>query len=352
MEHKKKQKKRGVVIPILLVAMASGGLVLGLLGVAGLSLTPETLYHKLLLRLLRLLGYLAVGLLVGQLIESLGWTTWLARLVRPLTRLGRLKEESGAAFVTGFVSGIVANTTLMTYHEQGRVTRKELILTYLINNGLPMFLVHLPTTVAIVAALAREAGLVYLCMTFASACIRSLAALLYCRLTLPALQPGGGSSLQSSVPAPHKSRQEIWDHFRDRFTRLILYTVPIYVLIFVLNQWGLFVWLRNLTVRWISSELFPIEAAGVVIFALAAEFSSGMAAAGVLLDEGTLTVKQTALALIMGSIVATPIRAVRHQLPTHAGIFDLKLGVQLLTLSQSLRVASLIIVAAVYAVWW
>ena len=352
MRQAKVHKKRGLVVPLILIALAAIGLCLGLLGRAGLSLSPQMLYSKLLLRLLRLLGYLGVGLLVGQLIESLGWTTWLAKLVRPLTRWGRLKQESGAAFVTSFVSGLVANTTLMTYHEQGKLTRKELILTYLVNNGLPLYLVHLPTTFAIVGSLARQAGLVYLGITFVAACMRSVGALLYCRLTLPVPQASIESSPADSEQSRKKTGGEIWKHFQGRFSRLVLYTVPIYVLIFILNQWGLFIWLRTVTAKWVSTGLFPIEAAGVVIFALAAEFSSGMAAAGVLLDEGTLTVKQTALALIAGSIVSTPVRAVRHQLPTHTGIFDLKLGVQLLAISQTLRITSLILVSAVYAIWW
>jgi hypothetical protein len=142
-----------------------------------------------------------------------------------------------------------------------------------------------------------------------------------------------------------------WDRFRDRLLRVILYTIPIYVLIFLVNEWGVFVWLRTVTVHHFPLEAFPVEKAGIVIFSFAAEFSSGMAAAGALLDAGALTVKQTAVALILGTILSTPIRAVRHQLPTHAGIFKLRLGTQLLVLSQGLRVASLIAVTAVYVIF-
>ena len=352
MSHDKRSKIRRLLVPIILIAAALLGLGLGLVGVGGLSLTFHLLYEKLFIRLLRLLGYLAVGLLVGQLIESFGWTMWLARLVRPLTRWGRLKEECGAAFVSSFVSGILANTNLMTHYEQGRITRKELTLTYLINNGLPLYLVHFPTTFAIVASLAREAGLAYLLITFISACLRSLGALMYCRLTLPSPDTRTNSGDSVSESKSRKSVTEIWKHFRDRFIRLILYTAPIYVLVFLCNQWGLFEWLRTGTAKWVSTDLFPIETAGIIIFALAAEFSSGMAAAGALLDAGTLTVKQTTLALIAGTIVSAPVRAVRHQLPTHTGIFSLKLGLRLLILSQTFRVTSLVVVTAFYVAWW
>ena len=57
------------------------------------------------------------------------------------------------------------------------------------------------------------------------------------------------------------------------------------------------------------------------------------------------------MALVLGNIVATPIRALRHQLPTHVGIFSPKLGTELLLLSQGLRLLSLLLVAVPYAMW-
>jgi hypothetical protein len=94
-----------------------------------------------------------------------------------------------------------------------------------------------------------------------------------------------------------------------------------------------------------------VEAASVVIFSVAAEFTSGMAAAGALMDAGALSVPQVVIALILGTLVATPIRALRHQLPSHMGIFSPALGTQLLFLSQGLRIASLLLVTVPYAVW-
>jgi hypothetical protein len=94
-----------------------------------------------------------------------------------------------------------------------------------------------------------------------------------------------------------------------------------------------------------------MEAASVVIFSVATEFTSGMAAAGAFMEAGALTVQQTVLALILGNIVATPIRAVRHQLPSHMGIFSPKLGTEYLILSQGLRLVSLVAVAVPYAMW-
>lgn len=349
--RERSESKTRFIVPLVLVAVAGTGLILGLLDVVG-SFDMDRLYTKLAKPLARLVCYLAVGLLIGQLIEAAGWAAKLARLVRPLTKRARMKEESGTVFVAGFVSGIVANTMLMRFHDEERITRGELILTYLLNNGLPVFLVHFPTTFVIVYSLAGKAGLTYMVITFCAACLRSGIALLLARISLRPPTDGQSASIVVEEAANPRTSTKILAAFRDRFIRLLMYSVPIYVLVFVLNEWGLFKWLRGATAGIISGDAFPYDAAGMVIFALAAEFSSGMATAGALIEAETLTVKQAAISLIVGTVAAAPVRAIRHQLPTHAGIFSLALGSELLVLSQTFRVVSLIAVLIPYILFW
>jgi len=79
-----------------------------------------------------------------------------------------------------------------------------------------------------------------------------------------------------------------------------------------------------------------------------AEFASGFAAAGALMDAGVLTTQQTVLALLIGNMVAFPVRALRHQLPRYMGIYSPKMGAQLLLMGQGFRLLSLIVVGALY----
>jgi hypothetical protein len=314
-------------------------------------LTAKKLYHQLASPLLRLLVYLGVGLLLGQAIESLGWAAKLGGWAAPLLRWGHLRRECGAAFTAAFFSGILANTMLVTLYQEGRISRREMTVTYLFNNAMPVYLLHLPTTFFIIFPLTRQAGLIYLGLTLAAALLRSVVLLFYGRLRLPAETAGEDAM---AVPAPERKKgllPEIWGKFQRRFIRVILYTFPIYIFIFLLNDWGLFRWLREAAAAHVAVNFLPMEAASVVIFSVAAEFTSGMAAAGAFLQSGALTVFQTVIALVLGNIVATPIRALRHQLPSHVGIFSPKIGTELLLLSQSLRLLSLILVAVPYAVW-
>jgi len=124
--------------------------------------------------------------------------------------------------------------------------------------------------------------------------------------------------------------------------------VPVYILVFVLNASGGFNFIRTWLAGYIAVEFIPVESLSVIILSFAAEFTSGFAAAGALMDAGMLTVKQTVLALLVGNIVAFPIRAVRHQLPRYIGIFSPKMGTQLLLMGQGLRILSLLIVGTIY----
>jgi hypothetical protein len=322
------------------------------LGGTALHFSARKFYHNLGSPLLRLLVYMGVGLLLGQAIESLGWTAKLGGWSAPLLRWGHLRRESGASFTAAFFSKIVANTMLWTYYQEDKISRREMTLAYLFNGGLPVFLLHLPTTFFIILPLTHEAGLIYLGLTGTAALLRSAALLAWARWRLPAEPaPEGEVAMPAAPPRQEKISQEIWRKFRRRFSRVVLYTLPIYVLIFLLNDWGLFKWLREAAASHVALNFLPMEAASVVIFSVAAEFTSGMAAAGAFLQAGALTIHQTVLALVLGNIVATPVRALRHQLPSHVGIFTPALGTRLLLMSQGLRLLSLVLVALPYALW-
>jgi hypothetical protein len=348
------QTSRWRWLPLLILGLALAAAWLGPWAPAH-HLTANKLYHHLATPLLWLLVYMGVGLLLGQAIESLGWATRLGALTAPLLRWGHMSSASSAAFTAAFFSSIMANTMLMTFNQEGTISRREMVLAYLFNGGLPTYLLHLPTTFFIILPLTKQAGLIYLGLTLAAALLRSAALLAYGRWRLPAeSKPDGEPATAVSVPVSPRKEQvlhEIWQKFHQRFTRVVLYTLPIYFLIFTANDWGLFRWLRKAAATHIAVGFLPVEAASVVIFSVAAEFTSGMAAAGAFLQSGVLTVPQTVMALVLGNIVATPIRAVRHQLPSHMGIFAPKLGSELLLLSQGVRLVSLILVATLYALW-
>lgn len=363
----------GLVLPLLACAVALGAILARDPGL----LAWRTAWPGLVRPLLHMLVTMGVGLAMGLAVEAFGWTPLLARLARPVTRWGRLPDDSGAAFATAFLSAAAANALLMEAHAAGRLSARQLRLSYLLNSGLPVFLLHLPTTFFVVGPLARTAGILYLALNGGAALLRTALVLLLTRRTkgrtkgrtnegadggMPpgdtrAASPGPAASPGLAAPASLAERLRaalalVGTRFRKRIGRMALFTAPTYLAMYALHQAGVFDALRDLAIGatgGLGLGILPVQAAGVVVFSAAAEFSAGVAAAAALLDAGSLDTAQTALALVLGTIIATPIRALRHQLPSHTGIFTPRLGLALLVQSQVFRVASL---AAVTAAWW
>jgi len=308
------------------------------------DITWQAVLKRLVVPLLRLTFFIAVGLFVGNLIESFHWTHHLGRIARPLLRWGHLSDQSAVAFMAAFFSGVTANTLLMNAHQDGKLTRRELYFSNLVN-AFPSYFLHLPTTFFILLPLVRAAGVYYLALTLLAALGRTFGALAVSRLVLPPPSPSAAPAADPPEPQARKDLfKDMWRKFRRRLLRVLRWTLPIYTLFFLLNHWGLFDWMELALARVFPYRIIPVEALSVVVFQVTAEFTAGAAAAGALMDAGTLTVKGTVLALLIGNVIATPVRALRHQLPYYMGIYTPKTGLSLLVVSQAVRVVSVVLV--------
>ena len=344
---KTKSKRRSIIISI---SVSIGVIVLGYNQID--SLNSSILLNKLLWPLIRLLGFIGIGLIVGQIIEATGWIKAMAKLAAPVFRFGHLGPHCGAVFTTAFFSGVAANAMLNEFYQDRKITRQQLFLTNFINQ-LPAFFLHLPTTFFIVIPLTGRAGALYFLITFLATLLRTFVFLLVGRFKLPKPVKSG-----QGIPAPSEESPNKWSwaqlsariksRLPKRITAIAIYVVPIYTAVFMLQAMGAFSQLRQIMANYVVTAFMPIEALSVVILSFAAEFTSGFAAAGAMLDAGVLTVKQTVIALLIGNIIAFPIRAIRHQLPHYMGIYAPKTGTQLLLMGQAFRITSLALIGTLY----
>jgi len=320
-------------------------------GVYGLeTLSWSAAGGRLIRPLLRLLGFILVGLMAGQVIEALGWTRALAIAARPVFRFGRLGHRCGAAFMAAFISGVTANAMLVEFYREEKITRRQLFLTNFINQ-FPAFFLHLPTTFFIVVPLTGRAGLLYFLLTFSAALLRTLLLLCYGHFRLPpttAASPAPAATRTVQIASLRQIMAGVRRKLPRRMTMVAVYVIPIYVAVFLANTMGWFAFTQDALAHLAVSSFMPVESLSMVVLSFVAEFTSGFAAAGALMDAGVLTVKQTVLALLIGNILAFPIRALRHQLPHYMGIFQPKMGTQLLVMGQVLRVGSLMVIGLVY----
>jgi len=332
----------GIALVLSVALLLAGTLVLD-------TVQWDTVWRRMLVPLARLMAFITLGLAVGQMIEAAGWTDKIGRLGAPLFRFARLGPQCSAAFSTAFISGTAANAMLYEFWQDGKISRHQLILTNLASQ-LPAFFLHLPTTVFIVLPLTGWAGGLYFILTFLAALIRLAVVLLWGRFR----QMGNDQAWAQQDPGrPSRDKRRgvlkaIGEKLPGRLTTVATYVVPIYIAVFLLNSAGVFDWTRQWLAHWVSDRFVPVEALSLVVLSFAAEFTSGFAAAGAMLQEGVITAKQAVMALLVGNVVAFPIRALRHQLPRLMGIFAPKLGLQILLLGQGFRIISLILVGGAY----
>jgi hypothetical protein len=336
------------ILPLSLLISAVV-LIIGAYQTDGLNI--QIVFSRLVVPLIRLMILITIGLLIGQIIEATGWTKTLAVIARPLFRFGNLGNHCSAAFTTAFFSGVAANAMLLDFYKEEKITRGQLFLSNF-TNQLPAFFLHLPTTFFIVIPLTGLAGALYFLITFIAVVFRTILFLIVGRFWLPRPAPDDIKEIHASPRKTEFNAKQIRDRLKSRLpgriSRIAVYVVPIYTLVFVLSSLGMFTWLREGLAGYVVITFMPMESLSVVILSFAAEFTSGFAAAGALLDAGVLTIKQTVLALLIGNILAFPIRALRHQLPRYMGIFSPKVGSQLLLMGQGFRVTSIIIMGGLY----
>ncbi len=312
--------------------------------------SPEGLWRALIRPMIRLTLFISAGLFIGQVIEAMAWTHRITTLIRPLTRWGRMTDPMGAAFITAFFSGTAALAMLHSFHDEGRMSGRDLSVAVLLNT-FPSYFLHLPTTVFVILPLVGKAGAIYLCLTFLAALLRLQVVLLINRFIQPVAK---GDPIGRE--AKGKSRGDIMRatirKFRSRLGRILTITLPVYLIVAVISDMGFFDWLKQSLAGGVISRVIPLETVSVIVFSLAAEFTSGYAAAGALLEAGSLSTYQAAMALVLGNVIASPVRAIRHQLPYYLGIFRPRVGALLLLGSQAVRVASLAIVGALFVLIW
>lgn len=311
------------------------------------------LWPDLIWPLIRLIFFISIGLFVANFIESLNWTKKIATIARPLIRFGNLSETAGASFSMALFSGVAANTMLSEAYEKKTILKKELILSNLFNS-LPTYFLHLPTVFVITAPLIKGAAIIYVGLTFGAAILRTVSIVILSRFLLPAVVPSKTQQANTEEQEKQnidwkKAFNKSWKRYKKRIRKIIKFTVPIYILVFVLHRVGIFEVLENGMAEYLSFMpwLTP-QSMGIVMLHIAAEFTAGLAVAGALLQEGSMEYREIVLALLVGNVLSSPVRAIRHQFPYYAGIFQPKTAVELIVYNQLFRVGSLIFMGLIY----
>jgi hypothetical protein len=337
---------RRIILTLTLAVLAAAALAAAMLWG---NFTWSRVSSRLLRPLLSMTLAIGVGLFLGMVIESANLTARLGRVFTPLLRLGRLREPSAAAFTVAFFSAISASAMLMNSHRDGAISRRELTLSALILT-FPAFFAHAPSMFFIITPLVGRVGVYYLAALLGADLLRTSAYLLYGRLALPSPPPAGALPQAGPRPQWRQILKETWGKFLSRLQNILAITLPVFVMVFLAQEGGLFDWLRARIAEMLHGTQIPVQALGILIFSLAAETAGGFAAAGAILESQALSPAAVLLTLLAGTIIASPMRAVRHQLPYYLGVYTPALGLRLMVLSHIFRTLSIMPFMA--GIWW
>lgn len=318
-----------------------------------MELDLHTLWTGLGWPLIRLTFFISVGLLVGILVESLNWARFMAKLAAPLTRAARLQDVSGASFSMAFFSGVSANTMLAEAHSRGQMTDRELMLANLFNS-MPTFFLHLPTMYALSRSIIGDLADTYVGLAVCAAVLRTLGVVVVGRLVNPPL-PEGCIPCRLDENTPRGMREVLTralGRFQKRIRRIMRITLPVYVLFFFAQRAGVF----DAIETFMSSHLaflswLPPKVVSVVAIHSTGELAAGLSALKPLLDDGVIAPQMAVLTLLIGNVMSSPMRAVRHQYPYYAGIFPQRAALMLILASQTVRAASMLLVTILYFLW-
>jgi len=286
----------------------------------------------------RIFAEIVAGVVLGQIVEALGWTRRLGALTRPLLRLGRLPDAVHVAFATAFVSGAAASSSLVGWRDRGHLTDRQVTLGAVLN-GFPNQFAHLPSQLAPMALLVGpKVTAAFFGTQIAAGLARTVAVLLWARRY--AGGPGAGAVEHADgASEPRPLRRRMAQAFRNSWRtlrRVGKITLPVCAVFIVLNRLGAFDGLRD----WIGAlpglDGFGPQASAVVVAQLASLVTAAGVAAELLrtqiFNERTIT-----LTLLTGSLLALPLRTLRHSLGVYVGVFGPARGARIQLVSQGLR---------------
>ncbi len=294
----------------------------------------------LLISLFKLALMISIGVFIGTIFERINLQNRLAFILKPLSKFTGLSSLGCTAFVTAFASPRAANTILASSCDEGLISKREMILSALANSTAAVF-VHLRVSSFVLLPLLGKVGLAYIGVQIIGAFITTILALLILNKNSSVCDINKDIKLTPT----NKKHKTLWQVFFKRnktiLLRVLIITVPLYSIIYFLNINGYLALTTSILPDNLKSILRPESM--VIIGVHFSGIMPAVSAASLALRDGVLSQTQVFITLLVGYIFTTPVRAIRHTLPSALGIFPGKTGLYIVTISQIIKIIVAII---------
>jgi hypothetical protein len=302
--------------------------------------TTETL--RLVIRIGPMLFVSIFGI---ELLMQMGLMKKLEPLGRPLTRISHLPPQSTLTFLTAIGSIFAANTMLMQFRQDNKLTDRQVVLSAILNvvpfHIKETFTFHFPVVLPL---LGLKICLVYVATFLLAGLFKMLFVVIAGRMFLRPgeecdLDPdgcGAPPSMGSAPDQPLKQRMlHVWKLRRRLFTKIMTIFISVTLVVQVLIQAGIMRFFENLVAPVMHFFSLPGSMAAPVsiyIFTPAA----GLTYMSNLLQERLVSEYHVILAILLAGYIMIPISRLRGTLPRYSAIFGLKVGGRIVAITTTL----------------
>ena len=272
-----------------------------------------------------------LGVILAELLVSLGWFYKFDFLVNPITNYAHLRRECGVGFLTAFASTSSANASLKSMYDEGMIEEDELVIASVLNS-FPAIVMHWRTLIPILVPLLGTTGIIYVGLITLVGLVKTLIVLIAGHFLLKGEKVHFDEFEKKEIPELKIAFKESLKISKKTITRIFKVMVPVTILVFILTDLGVF--------NSLGSFLKPVGGLPVI----AALFASHLAAytlAASLMEQGILSGIEVIIVLLVGNII-TSLGTLRIYIPHYVGIFGPRIGMKTILISQVLRLFVLI----------
>lgn len=308
---------------------------------------------KILNSFLKLFFIASSGCFIGTIIEQRNWSKFVAFIVKPIIRFGRLPDICATSFITSFASAHASNNMLVSAYDSKEISRGEMIIAGIANS----FPRKLFMTVKLINFIPIFPVLLvaYLSFQIFVGLSRTILLLFINRIYFNKKRKILGDKALNKIISDKLKATPSWENsFLTAKKRTMLFmkkmfliTMPIYIIVLYLSKTGVLKKIEKLIPDSLDFILTP-----EIIDIMLTRFASLIAAihhSSEMLAASQVTVMQILIALLAGNIITTPFRTVKRNLPIALAIFPKRDGAWIVGLTQGYRMlASLIVIIILF----
>ena len=294
-----------------------------------------------------------VSLFGIELLMQMGLMKYLRPIGAPIARLAHLPSESAVSFLTAIGSMIAAHTMAAQFHEDGKLSDQELILTGVANTVPFHFRQILTFQLPIVLPLLGPGlCLIYISAFVLAGLIKLGFVIFWGRLRIPENnRPGDAFDSISCDPEDldcqnrtlGRLAKDSWDARKKMFFRMMTLLGGVTLAVQILINTGMLRWFEAVILP--AASFFDLPAAVVgPVSAYVFSPTVGIAYMSNLLNTQVVSPQQAILSLLAGGLLMIPITRLRRTFPRYISIFGFKHGVAICSLTTLFSMLSRVLI--------